>query len=53
MRDVDSGLAARALSATFIGLLVMDLLGDDEIARRSDELPEVIAQMFSEGLAAN
>ena len=53
MRDVDSGLAARALSATFIGLLVMDLLGDDEIARRSDELPEVIVQMFSEGLAAN
>ncbi len=47
---VDVPLTVRAIAGTFLGLLVIQLLGDDEIAARWEELPEVLATMILDGL---
>lgn len=50
MRPLDVELTVRALAGTFLGMLVLQLLGDDELARRADDLPDVLASLFYEGL---
>lgn len=50
MRTMDVALAVRTLAGTFLGMLVLQLLGDEEIARRTDELPDVLASLFYDGM---
>jgi TetR/AcrR family fatty acid metabolism transcriptional regulator len=50
IRAVDIPLAVRTVASTFLGLLVMSLLGDTQVATRWEELPEVLATMLFDGL---
>lgn len=50
VRQVDATLVTRAIAGTLLGLLVIQLLGDKEIARRWEELPEVITTLMFDGL---
>jgi len=50
MRQIDIPLTARAIAAMLLGLLTMQLLGDETIATRWEELPEVLATMILDGL---
>jgi AcrR family transcriptional regulator len=47
---LDIPLTARALASTILGLLVMQLLGDTQLATRWQELPEVLATLIFDGL---
>ena len=53
IRPVDAPLAVRTLAGTVVGLLVLDLLGDEEVKSRWQEIPEVVASIMSEGLENN
>jgi TetR/AcrR family fatty acid metabolism transcriptional regulator len=50
IRSVDIPLAVRTLAGTVMGLLVLDLLGDEEVGARWQEIPEVVASIMSGGL---
>jgi TetR/AcrR family transcriptional regulator, fatty acid metabolism regulator protein len=47
---IDMRLTVRALASTILGLLMLQLLGDQEIARRWEELPEVLTTLLFDGL---
>lgn len=49
-QKIDISLAARAIAGALLGLLVIQLLGDEEIARRWEELPEVLTTLLFDGL---
>jgi TetR/AcrR family fatty acid metabolism transcriptional regulator len=48
--EVDIPLAVRAMAGTILGLLVQQLLGDQQITERWQELPEVLATLLFDGL---
>ena len=50
LRKVDVPLAVRAIAGTVFGLLVTQLLGDELIAARWEELPEVLTTLMFDGL---
>ncbi len=50
VRAVDVPLTTRAIAATLLGLLTMQLLGDEVIAERWEELPEVLTTLLFDGL---
>jgi AcrR family transcriptional regulator len=50
LRKIDVPLTVRAIAATLLGLLTTQLLGDETIAARWEELPEVLTTMLFEGL---
>lgn len=50
IRPVDVPLTVRAIAGTVTGLLLMQMLGDNEIATRWEELPEVLTRLFFDGL---
>ncbi|GAC1393856.1 MAG: TetR/AcrR family transcriptional regulator [Ktedonobacteraceae bacterium] len=50
IRKVDIPLTVRAIASTILGLLIMQLLGDQEIASQWEELPEVLCTMIFDGL---
>lgn len=50
IREVNVPLAIRTLAGTVVGLLVLDLLGDEEVGAHWQEIPEVVASIMSEGL---
>lgn len=50
LRQIDIPLTARAMAGTLLGLLTIQLLGDETIATRWEELPEVLTTLFFEGL---
>ena len=47
---VDVPLAVRAIAGTVLGLLMTQLLGDELIAARWEELPEVLTTLMFDGL---
>jgi TetR/AcrR family fatty acid metabolism transcriptional regulator len=49
-RQIDISLAIRTIASTTLGLLVLQLLGDQEIAQRWEELPETITTLMFDGL---
>jgi hypothetical protein len=49
-RKIDIPLTVRAIASTFLGLLILQLLGDQEIAQRWEELPEVLTTLIFDGL---
>jgi TetR/AcrR family fatty acid metabolism transcriptional regulator len=50
LRKVDVPLAVRAIAGTVLGLLMTQLLGDELIAARWEELPEVLTTLMFDGL---
>ena len=50
LRKVDVPLAVRAIAGTVLGLLITQLLGDELIAARWEELPEVLTTLMFDGL---
>jgi AcrR family transcriptional regulator len=50
MRPTDAPLAARAVAGSVLGLLLLQLFGDEQLASRSDELPDVLAALFINGM---
>jgi TetR/AcrR family fatty acid metabolism transcriptional regulator len=50
LRAINVPLLVRAIAGTLLGLLTIQLLGDEEIATRWEELPEVLTTLFFDGL---
>jgi len=50
LRHIDVPLTVRAIASTLLGLLTTQLLGDQEIAQRWEELPEVLVTLMFDGL---
>ena len=51
LREVDVALTVRAVQATFIGLLVLHILGDEALHSGWDQVPELMALVFFDGLS--
>jgi AcrR family transcriptional regulator len=50
IRAMDASLTARSIAATVFGLLTLQLLGDEVIASRWEELPEVLTTLLLDGI---
>ena len=50
VQPVDVALAVRAIQSTFVGMLVLRILGDELLQARWDEMPEVLGTIVFEGL---
>lgn len=50
LRSIDISLTLRAIASTVLGLLLLQLLGDQEVAQRWEELPEVLTTLIFDGL---
>jgi AcrR family transcriptional regulator len=52
VRQTDAPLAMRSVAGAVLGVLVLGLLGDEEIDSRFDEVPDVLAGLLIHGLDA-
>ena len=52
IRTTDVPLAVRALAGTVVGVLVLGLLGDEEVRSRWEDAPGVLAELVIHGLDA-
>ena len=52
VRETDAPLAMRSVAGAVLGVLVLGLLGDEEIGSRSEEVPDVLAGLLTHGLGA-
>lgn len=50
IRPINVSLAVRAVQGMFVGLLMLRILGDEQIRSGWDELPEVLATIVFQGL---
>ena len=50
VRTIDASLTVRAIAGTIFGLLTLQMLGDEMIAQRWEELPEVLTSLLFDGL---
>jgi AcrR family transcriptional regulator len=50
VRPVDPALAVRVVSAIFLGVLMLQLIGDPVLDARQDELPDMMADIILHGL---
>jgi AcrR family transcriptional regulator len=50
LRSIDVSLTVRAIAGMLFGLLTFQLLGDEVIAQRWEELPEVLTSLLFDGL---
>jgi hypothetical protein len=50
VHSLDGALTARAIAGLLLGLLTLQLLGDEVIAQRWEELPEVLTSLLFDGL---
>ena len=48
--SIDVSLTVRAIAGLLFGLLTFQLLGDEVIARRWEELPEILTSLLFDGL---
>ena len=48
--NMDGSLTVRAIAGLILGLLTLQLLGDEVIARRWEELPEALTSLLFDGL---
>ncbi|MGD2178353.1 MAG: TetR/AcrR family transcriptional regulator [Anaerolineae bacterium] len=53
VRPVDAALAVRSVQGMFIGLMILRILGDDVLASRWDDVPDVLVDLLFEGLSAD
>ncbi|NIO72230.1 MAG: TetR family transcriptional regulator [Anaerolineae bacterium] len=51
IRPLNVPLAVRAVQGMFVGLLILRILGDEQLLSRWDELPEVLATLIFDGLS--
>jgi AcrR family transcriptional regulator len=51
IRPLNVPLAVRAVQSMFVGLLVLRVLGDEQLLSEWDELPEVVATLIFDGLS--
>ncbi len=52
LRSMDIPLTVRAMAGMLLGLLTLQLLGDEVIAQRWEELPEILTTLLFDGLQA-
>ena len=52
VREIDAPLATRSVAGAVLGVLVLGLLGDEEVGSRADEIPDVLAGLLVHGLGA-
>ncbi len=52
VRETDAPLATRSVAGAVLGVLVLGLLGDEEVGSRADEIPDVLAGLLVHGLGA-
>jgi AcrR family transcriptional regulator len=52
MRDLNIPLVARMLAGSLLGLMVLQLLGDETLAERWQEIPDALADLLLPGLIA-
>jgi AcrR family transcriptional regulator len=52
VRETDAPLAMRSVAGAVLGVLVLGLLGDEEIGSRPEEMTEVLAGLLIHGLDA-
>ena len=52
VRQTDAPLAMRSVAGTVLGVLILGLLGDEEVGSRSDEIPDVLTGLLVYGLGA-
>jgi AcrR family transcriptional regulator len=50
IRDLDPSLSTRVVAGSVLGLLVLQLLGDETLAARWQEIPDVLADLLLPGL---
>ena len=50
VRETDPALAMRSVAGAVLGVLVLGLLGDQEVVSRPDEVPDVLAKLLIHGL---
>lgn len=50
VRQTDAPLAVRSVAGAVLGVLVLGLLGDEEIGSRPEEVPDVLAGLLVHGL---
>jgi hypothetical protein len=48
--SIDAALTVRAIAGMLFGLLMFQLLGDEVIAERWKELPEILTSLMFDGL---
>ena len=53
VRETDAPLAMRSIAGSIFGVLLLGLLGDEEINSRWDEVPEVLTRLLVHGLVAD
>ncbi len=53
VRETDAPLAARSLAGAVLGVLVLGLLGEEEVASRPDEVSDVLAGLLLNGLGTS
>jgi AcrR family transcriptional regulator len=52
IRDLDPSLSMRIMAGSVLGVLVLQLLGDETLAARWQEIPDVLAYLLLPGLLA-
>jgi len=52
VRETDAPLAIRSVAGAVLGVLVLGLLGDEEVGSRPDEVPDILAGLLVHGLGA-
>jgi AcrR family transcriptional regulator len=52
VRKTDAPLTTRSVAGAVLGVLVLGLLGDEEIGSRSEEVPDALAELLIHGLDA-
>ena len=50
LRQIDVPLAVRSMAGNLLGLLMLQLIGDQQIRARWEELPEVLVTLIFDGL---
>jgi AcrR family transcriptional regulator len=53
LRDVDPSLSIRIMAGSLLGVLVLQLLGDETLAARWQAIPDVLADLLLPGLLAD
>lgn len=52
LRETDAPLVTRSVAGSVLGVLILGLLGDEEVASRPDEAADVLAGLLVDGLEA-
>ena len=50
LREIDTPLTARVLAGSLLGLMVLQLLGDETLVARWQEIPDALADLLLPGL---